>query len=808
MRTPQRRRAAAAAHAAVVAVRLSYEAFFVAAAAYLAYLFRRPAPLWALLIRLASALSYVCQAAVLYVFPVVCWAYGAGVVFSAFITAVFWGFPAFLLVEAATERSMLVVPAALFKPGAAALERMAGSCPICWDALPTAPPDRGRGSGATSGGDARAQVARAGMNQAAALLGAQAVLFMITNQARLNSEAATDRGAGARASSATPPALSEREPIAPRHIFRPRTQPAAAPASAVPPETLSARPPEAGALRAGSALLSVPALPPRPPRAAAAPSGNASCAPAAASSPDVQTSAAEQQEQREQQQGAQRTMRRLASFPVALSPPDSPSVAHSASGPVAIGLPEAEARGPSNRPDAASSAAQAAAQALHSAQAVAHLPARAQPATRDDPPSPTPGAPLCSPPQSHDVSARQPPHRAVSASSAPAQPEASRAATSRAPAAKAAAPAGVSAAEVVPILAAAAAATAGSPTGSAASSFFSPRLPCPPPAGGASTSEVSLAQRAQADAGSDSTAAAWRRRSRSATRRRVSSIHSRAPTTSNMGTGGTAGAAAPAHVRASGASVAGLRAGQAPRRGRAGQAGARLRTRPRAVKRAAAPYGCAPLAAADCADGTPALLACGHTFHFACASDWFHQCTVRGRPASCPVCQRETKTHARIMPRLLFSKPRRRGRARGDGEDDEVRHLTRVAPTCSRSLTSTRMRVQFCARFCGHCLRFAWSFAQQRILGVSHQRLYRPAWTQRRRSGRRAAAACQSITWRSTSSAAGCPRRRRCTWRTTRSRPPTASPCRLSRAGGTRPSLRGRWWPPAYRYPGCCDVSG
>lgn len=50
---------------------------------------------------------------ILYTFPAICWVYGAGFVFSAFVTLVFWGGPAVRLLEAVRLHSATVRPACL-----------------------------------------------------------------------------------------------------------------------------------------------------------------------------------------------------------------------------------------------------------------------------------------------------------------------------------------------------------------------------------------------------------------------------------------------------------------------------------------------------------------------------------------------------------------------------------------------------------------------------------------------------------------------------------------------------------------------
>ena len=53
-------------------------------------LFRDPPPGVQRLIVGVARLSHVFQRAILYAFPAVCWSYGAGFVFSSFVSVVFW----------------------------------------------------------------------------------------------------------------------------------------------------------------------------------------------------------------------------------------------------------------------------------------------------------------------------------------------------------------------------------------------------------------------------------------------------------------------------------------------------------------------------------------------------------------------------------------------------------------------------------------------------------------------------------------------------------------------------------------------
>jgi hypothetical protein len=63
-----------------------------------------------------AVVSFSSLQVILYTFPAICWAYGAGFVFSAFVSVVFWGGPALQLLElvrlhSATVRPSLLTPA-------------------------------------------------------------------------------------------------------------------------------------------------------------------------------------------------------------------------------------------------------------------------------------------------------------------------------------------------------------------------------------------------------------------------------------------------------------------------------------------------------------------------------------------------------------------------------------------------------------------------------------------------------------------------------------------------------------------------
>ena len=71
-----------------------------------------------------------CAQVILYSFPAVCWVYGAGWVFSAFVSVVFWGASAQQLWEALRRRSTIVRPMGLQvrPPMHATFTQHLGSC--------------------------------------------------------------------------------------------------------------------------------------------------------------------------------------------------------------------------------------------------------------------------------------------------------------------------------------------------------------------------------------------------------------------------------------------------------------------------------------------------------------------------------------------------------------------------------------------------------------------------------------------------------------------------------------------------------
>eukprot|EP00892_Ulva_mutabilis_P011458 jgi/Ulvmu1/8685/UM047_0025.1 len=134
MRHGRHQRFALALELVLVAMRLSCEGFFVLAATYAAYLLRAPPRLLAAAIRAMSSVSLLLQCA-LSIFPAVCWVYGAGPIFSTFVSLVFWGAPAWAAYEFVADNLFSVVPQGMRRAGRAVQQRAGPQCVICWGAL-------------------------------------------------------------------------------------------------------------------------------------------------------------------------------------------------------------------------------------------------------------------------------------------------------------------------------------------------------------------------------------------------------------------------------------------------------------------------------------------------------------------------------------------------------------------------------------------------------------------------------------------------------------------------------------------------
>eukprot|EP00798_Chlamydomonas_sp_ICE-L_P023003 gene23003-30195_t len=118
---------------ALAIMRLSCEKYFVLVSVFVSYiLFRDPPTAARIIIRINSRLSKAFQKVILYSFPAVCWIYGAGFIFSTFVSVVFWGGPVISFYESLHTAISIVRIKALRSANAVEIERMGGNCAICW----------------------------------------------------------------------------------------------------------------------------------------------------------------------------------------------------------------------------------------------------------------------------------------------------------------------------------------------------------------------------------------------------------------------------------------------------------------------------------------------------------------------------------------------------------------------------------------------------------------------------------------------------------------------------------------------------
>jgi len=117
-------------------MRFSCEKFFVLLTVYVNYLiFRKPPKSARLLVKANSYLSSIFHHVVLYTFPAICWIYGAGIIFSSFVSLIFWGAPVSVLYRKIRNRVSCTVLKGLKPMKEEHAERMGGNCAICWGAL-------------------------------------------------------------------------------------------------------------------------------------------------------------------------------------------------------------------------------------------------------------------------------------------------------------------------------------------------------------------------------------------------------------------------------------------------------------------------------------------------------------------------------------------------------------------------------------------------------------------------------------------------------------------------------------------------
>lgn len=121
---------------ALAIMRLSCERWFALVAVYLGYLLYLDPPAEArTVIRFISRISQAFQKAILLSFPGVCWTYGAGVLFSSFASVIFWGGPIMRAIEQLRTAATAVQPRSWHVATPLEIERMGGTCAICWSSL-------------------------------------------------------------------------------------------------------------------------------------------------------------------------------------------------------------------------------------------------------------------------------------------------------------------------------------------------------------------------------------------------------------------------------------------------------------------------------------------------------------------------------------------------------------------------------------------------------------------------------------------------------------------------------------------------
>jgi hypothetical protein len=139
MRDPEHRALVPCVESALTIMRLSCERWFALVGVYVTYLlFRDPPPAARALVRFIARLSRFFHRAILLSFPGVCWAYGAGFVFSSFASVVFWSAPLLRMVERLRSVASDVEPEEWHPATPAEVERMGGTCPICWGSIAVA----------------------------------------------------------------------------------------------------------------------------------------------------------------------------------------------------------------------------------------------------------------------------------------------------------------------------------------------------------------------------------------------------------------------------------------------------------------------------------------------------------------------------------------------------------------------------------------------------------------------------------------------------------------------------------------------
>eukprot|EP00878_Enallax_costatus_P010980 GHUV01011468.1.p1 GENE.GHUV01011468.1~~GHUV01011468.1.p1 ORF type:complete len:683 (+),score=193.36 GHUV01011468.1:1250-3298(+) len=205
MREPEHCMSVPLIDAALALMRLSTEKFFVLLSLYVTFLvFRIPPKPAAYLINLNARISSAFARLIVYSFPAVCWAYGAGFIFSTFVSVVFWGGALLQLYEFLRSHICSVSIKSLRPATAAEIERMHGDCAICWGEMAVVPVVA---AGSSAGSHKQPQEAAVA---AAAAADSREQLAQV-NVADNNSQLAVDEAVGQQPPimQVTPPASSD-----------------------------------------------------------------------------------------------------------------------------------------------------------------------------------------------------------------------------------------------------------------------------------------------------------------------------------------------------------------------------------------------------------------------------------------------------------------------------------------------------------------------------------------------------------------------------------------------------------------------
>lgn len=118
---------------ALAIMRLSCERWFSLLAVFTSFIiFRDPPEYVQQYIRILATMCRIFQQTIIMTFPAVCWGYGAGFIFSTFASVVFWAGPILRMVERIKKVATEVRPLHWHPVSDEEIERMGGSCAICW----------------------------------------------------------------------------------------------------------------------------------------------------------------------------------------------------------------------------------------------------------------------------------------------------------------------------------------------------------------------------------------------------------------------------------------------------------------------------------------------------------------------------------------------------------------------------------------------------------------------------------------------------------------------------------------------------